>query len=293
MVPAAKCARLFHVIAPPELVSVDALVAALASARPPVVLDVRWRLGGPSSVDAHRRSHIPGSVFVPLDAELSGTPGEGGRHPLPAPAALEGALRRAGIRAGDRVVVHDLGDGAAAARAWWLLRWAGVSAVAVLDGGWAAWTAAGAPVTAEPTEPEPGDVVVRPGGMPVLDAEAAARIAREGVLLDARAPERYRGELEPVDPVAGHIPGAVNAPTTGSTGPDGRLLPPEVLRERFAALGADGAVPVGAYCGSGITAAHTVLALAVAGVPAALYVGSWSQWVTDPERPMAVGPEPG
>jgi thiosulfate/3-mercaptopyruvate sulfurtransferase len=276
-----------------ELIAVDALVAEIGSARPPVVVDVRWRLGAPSYADEHRESHIPGAVFVPLDTELSGPPGSAGRHPLPDPAALQAALRRAGACEGDRVIVHDLGDGAAAARAWWVLRWAGLAEVAVLDGGWAAWLAAGAPVTAEPTRPEPGDAVVRPGGMPVLDAVAAARLARDGVLLDARAGERYRGEHEPVDAVAGHIPGAVSAPTTGNSGHDGRLRPAGELRERFAALGVAPEQEVGAYCGSGITAAHTVLALAVAGIPASLYIGSWSNWVADPGRPVATGPEPG
>jgi thiosulfate/3-mercaptopyruvate sulfurtransferase len=191
------------------------------------------------------------------------------------------------------VVVHDLGDGFAAARAWWVLRWAGLTDVAVLDGGWAAWEAASAPVTAEPSTPGRGDVVVRPGSMPVLDAAEAARLARDGVLFDVRAGERYRGEHEPIDPVAGHIPGAVNAPTLENLRPDGTLLSAEALRARFAALGADGGVPVGAYCGSGVSAAQTVLALAVAGVPAALYVGSWSHWISDPGRPVAVGGERG
>ena len=275
------------------LISVDMLTAELGGPRPPVVLDVRWKLGGQSYADEHRAAHIPGAVFVELGTELSGPSGPGGRHPLPEPAALQASLRRAGIRAGDRVVVHDLGDGFAAARAWWVLRWAGLTDVAVLDGGWAAWQAASAPVTAEPATPAPGDVEVRPGGMPVLDAADAARLARDGVLFDVRAPERYRGEHEPVDPVGGHIPGAVNAPTLQNIRPDGTLLPADALRERFAGLGADGEVPVGAYCGSGVSAAHTVLAMAVAGVPAALYVGSWSNWIADADRPVATGPDRG
>jgi thiosulfate/3-mercaptopyruvate sulfurtransferase len=257
------------------------------------VLDIRWRLGAPPYLDDYRESHIPGAVFVTLDAELSGPAGAGGRHPLRDPAVLQGTLRRAGICEGDRVVVHDLGDGAAAARAWWVLRWAGIADVAVLDGGWAAWLASGGGVTADPSRPAPGDVVVRPGGMPVLDADAAARLARAGLLLDVRAGERYRGEREAIDPVAGHVPGAVNAPTTDNSRSDGRLRPAAELRDRFGALGADGRLPVGVYCGSGVTAAHTVLALAVAGVPAALYVGSWSQWITDPARPVATGGDPG
>ncbi|KAB8186298.1 sulfurtransferase [Nonomuraea phyllanthi] len=134
-----------------------------------------------------------------------------------------------------------------------------------------------------------GDFTARPGGMPVLTADEAAALATQGVLLDARAAERYRGEVEPVDPVAGHVPGAVNAPTTENVGPDGRFRTPAALRERFAGLGVQEGVRTGAYCGSGVTAAHEVLALEVAGLPAALYVGSWSNWVADPSRPVATG----
>ena len=159
----------------------------------------------------------------------------------------------------------------------------------MLDGGYRAWVAAGMPVsTAEPT-PTPGDFTARPGRLPVLDADGAAAVAKDGALLDARAAERYRGEVEPVDPVAGHIPGAVSAPTLGNVGVDGRFLPPRLLRERFAELGATDAAEVGAYCGSGVTAAHEILALTLAGVPAALYVGSWSNWIADGGRPYEVG----
>jgi thiosulfate/3-mercaptopyruvate sulfurtransferase len=292
MLLAGGCTRLHGVSTSPHLTSVAELAAELASARPPVVLDVRWRLGGPSCLPEHRDSHIPGAAFVDLEEDLAGPAGAGGRHPLPGADTLQAALRRSGVSAGDRVVVYDHGDGVAAGRAWWMLRWAGLGDVAVLDGGWAAWRAAAAPVTAESSRPEPGDVVVRPGAMPVLDAEEAAVLAHGGVLLDARTPERYRGEHEPVDPVAGHIPGALSAPASDYTGPDGCLLPAGELRARFAALGAQPGVAVGAYCGSGVTAARTVLALAVAGVPASLYVGSWSDWVTDPDRPVATGPDP-
>jgi thiosulfate/3-mercaptopyruvate sulfurtransferase len=197
-------------------------------------------------------------------------------------------LRAAGVSGERPVVGYDGGEGQAAARLWWTLRWAGHPAVRVLDGGFAAWRAAKRPVLPGTTEPPRGDFTVRPGRLPVLDAAGAARVAGTGVLLDARVPARYRGETEPVDPVAGHIPGAVNLPTAELVGPDGHLLPPEALRERFAAAGVRADRPVGAYCGSGVTAAHTVLALTVAGVPdPALYVGSWSEWITDPERPVA------
>jgi thiosulfate/3-mercaptopyruvate sulfurtransferase len=252
------------------------------------VIDVRWRLAGPPGRDDYAAGHLPGAVFLDLDADLCGPPGEGGRHPLPDPDDLQGVLRAAGVREGRPVVVYDLGDGLSSARAWWTLRWAGHEAVRVLDGGFPAWVAAGLPVTTEVPEPEPGDVVVRPGGMPVLDASAAGRLAGEGVLVDVRAAPRYRGEVEPIDPVAGHIPGAVNLPTTDHLEAGGRLRAADALRSRFAEVGVDDGVPVGAYCGSGVTAAHTVLALHLVGrTDAALYVGSWSEWITDPDRPVA------
>lgn len=302
---------------PRPLVTPEDLAVRLHDRVPPVVLDVRWRLGGPTGRADHAAAHLPGAVFVDLDTELAAPPGPGGRHPLPDPSALQEVLRRAGIGAGAAVVAHDDDTGAVAARAWWLLRWAGVPAgrVAVLDGGYRAWTAAGLPVTADPARPRPGDLVVRPGGMPVVDADGAAALAGAGVLLDARAGARYRGETEPVDPVAGHVPGAVNAPVTDHLDATGRWLPPAALAERYRRLGVapapggahdsahDGAPDgadqaVGAYCGSGVTAAAVVLALEYAGLrppgrPAALYAGSWSEWSADPRRPVATGAEPG
>jgi thiosulfate/3-mercaptopyruvate sulfurtransferase len=166
--------------------------------------------------------------------------------------------------------------------------------VRLLDGGRAAWQRAGGPLETGEVEPEPGTVTLTGGGMPVLDADAAAALPRTGgVLLDARAGERYRGEVEPIDPRAGHVPGAVSAPTTENLAPDGTFLPVAVLSERFAALGARPGATVGVYCGSGVTAAHEVAALAAAGVEAALWPGSWSQWSADPTRPAATGPDPG
>jgi thiosulfate/3-mercaptopyruvate sulfurtransferase len=280
------------------LIDVRSLAAELAGGSPPALLDVRWRLGGPPGIDSYRAGHLPGAVFADLDADLAGPPGAGGRHPLPAAADFEAAMRRAGVRAGHPVVAYDDGDSTVAARAWWTLRYFGHSRVRVLDGGFRAWAAAGQPVTTDSPRVPAGDFTAVSGNLPVLDASGAAALARSGVLLDARAGERYRGETEPIDPVAGHIPGALNAPTLANVDGDGRFLPPDELRRRFAALGvaadpgtADG--EVGAYCGSGVTAAHEVLALALAGVPAALYVGSWSDWITDPARPVATGPDPG
>jgi thiosulfate/3-mercaptopyruvate sulfurtransferase len=288
---------------PAPLMSTGDLARLLSRTDPsarPVLLDVRWRLGGPAGRADHDAGHLPGAVYVDLDTELAEpATGTGGRHPLPSGERLQAALRRAGVRAGSRVVSYDDGDGSVAARAWWLLRWAGLPAerVAVLDGGYRAWVEEGRPVTAEPSRPEPGDVVVCPGEMPVLDAGDAASVARTGVLLDARAPGRYRGETEPVDPRAGHVPGARNAPATGNVGPDGRWLAPAALAERFAGLGVRPGVDVGAYCGSGINATALVLALEHAGLrdvssPAGLYAGSWSDWCTDPARPVATGAAP-
>ena len=274
----------------PAAVLIDSadLADRLAGPSAPSVLDVRWRLGGPPGREDYVNGHIPGAAFLDLDTQLAGAPGAGGRHPLPDPERLRGALRAAGVRDGYPVVVYDLGDGVAAARLWWTLRWAGLADVRVLDGGFAAWTGAGRPVEPGEVTPAPGDVTVRPGGMPVLDAAGAAATAERGALLDARTAVRFRGESEPIDPVAGHIPGATNVPAADLSGADGRLLPAAALRERFTTAGVPDAGPVGAYCGSGVTAAQTVLALTVAGYPEpALYVGSWSEWITDPDRPVA------
>jgi thiosulfate/3-mercaptopyruvate sulfurtransferase len=253
------------------------------------ILDVRWRLGGPPGIESYREGHIPGAMFCDLDTDLAAPPGPEGRHPLPASAAFQSAMRRLGVSASRPVVVYDDADSTAAARAWWTLRYYGHSDVRVLDGGLRAWTRAGLPLVKEAATVTPGDFTAVPGGMPVLDADQAAEAATSGVLLDARAAERYRGEVEPVDPVAGHIPGAISAPTGQNVEPGGRFHTAEFLRERFNTLGVVEGVPVAAYCGSGVTAAHEVLALEVAGITAALYVGSWSNWVADPGRPVATG----
>jgi thiosulfate/3-mercaptopyruvate sulfurtransferase len=278
------------------LITVAELAELAARPSPPTLLDVRWRLGGPPGIDLYRAGHIPGAVFTDLDRDLAAPPGPGGRHPMPATADFEAAMRRAGVRDNQPVVVYDDADSTAAARAWWLLRYFGHRQVRVLDGGFAAWTAAGHPVQTGPpaSAHAAGDFTASPGHLALLDADGAAALARTGVLLDARAGARYRGETEPVDPVAGHIPGAVSAPTAENVHKDGTFLPPADLARRFAALGvgADGDHAVGAYCGSGVTAAHEVLALTLAGIPAALYTGSWSEWITNPSRPVATGPDP-
>jgi thiosulfate/3-mercaptopyruvate sulfurtransferase len=272
------------------LVSVAALAADLAGGPGPTLLDVRWHLGGPPGIDSYRRGHLPAAVFTDLDRDLAGPPGAGGRHPLPEPAAFQAAMRAAGVRQDRAVVVYDDADATIAARGWWTLRYYGHQDVRVLDGGYRAGFSAGLGGTRPEPDPEPGDFTARPGHMPVLDAAGARAIAATGRLLDARPAERYRGETEPIDPVAGHIPGAVSAPTIGNVTADGTFAGPAELAARFAALGVTRDGPaVGAYCGSGVTAAHEVLALALAGVPAALYVGSWSNWVADPDRPVATG----
>jgi thiosulfate/3-mercaptopyruvate sulfurtransferase len=280
------------------LIDVTSLAGWLESGDPPVLLDVRWRLGGPPGIESYQSGHLPGAVYMDVDRDLAGAPGAGGRHPLPVPARFGAVMRAAGVRAGRPVVAYDDADSTIAARLWWSLRYFGHDQVQVLDGGYRRWAAAGLPVTTAEPQPASGDFSATAGHMPVLDAAGAAALARSGALLDARAAERYRGETEPVDPVAGHIPGALSVPTAANVTADGRFLDRGALRERFAALGIQAgktaaAMEVGAYCGSGVTAAHEVLALELAGVRAALYVGSWSGWVADPARPVATGADPG
>jgi thiosulfate/3-mercaptopyruvate sulfurtransferase len=273
------------------LVSVEQLASLLTTDRPPAVLDARWDLATGARSDLYQEGHIPSAQFVDLDADLAAAPGAGGRHPLPAHPDFQAAMRVRGLSAGRMTVVYDGGPATAAARAWWLLRYFGHPAVAVLDGGLAAWIGAGQPLETGPPAPvRAGDLTATAGGMPVLDAAGAAELASKGGLLDARAPERFRGEAEPIDPVAGHIPGALNRPTTLNVDGAGRLRSPRELRDAFSALGVREEVPVGAYCGSGVTAAHQILALERAGFQAALYPGSWSEWITDPSRPVATGP---
>jgi thiosulfate/3-mercaptopyruvate sulfurtransferase len=216
-----------------------------------------------------------------------------GRHPLPSLADLQASARSWGLTANRPVAVYDDSNGLSAARAWWLLSWAGVSDVHVLDGGLAAWIAEGGTLATESTRPVPGDIDLVGGMLPVLTADEAAALASDGVLLDARSGERYRGEAEPIDPVAGHIPGAVSAPTTENLVASGCFAATESLRERFDGLHVDGSQPVGVYCGSGVTAAHEILALSLIGITASLYPGSWSAWITDPGRPVATGPHSG
>ncbi len=285
------------------LVGAEELRHLLSSATPPVLLDIRWSLAGPPGRQVYAEGHVPGAVFVDLDTELADPVGDGtrGRHPLPDPARFAAAMRRAGVALDRPVVVMDGGDGSVAARAWWLLRHHGHDDVRLLDGGLAAWRAAGGAVV-EGDEAAPYDDDGPAAGarftadvarLRVLDADEAAAYAVERALLDVRAGARYRGETEPVDRAAGHIPGALNAPTADNVDADGRFRPVEELAARFGALGVHAGSPVAVSCGSGVTATHSVLALALLGIDAGLYAGSWSEWVSDPSRPVATGPERG
>ena len=273
-----------------DVATLKDLVGAGSTDRRAVLLDVRWALGDPHGREHYLAAHLPGAVFVDLATELAG-PADPfrGRHPLPALEQFQASVRAWGVRSGDVVVAYDDSGNLAAARLWWMLREAGFPDVYLLDGGLAAWRDAGFAVESGEPEPEPGDVELAGGAMPVIDAGQAASWGRQGLLLDARAGERYRGEFEPVDPRAGHIPGAVSAPTTANLGADGRFLSPATLRERFTGLGVRAGVPTAVYCGSGVTAAHEIAALEIAGFPAALYPGSFSEWSNNAANPVVTG----
>ncbi len=252
-----------------------------------VVLDVQFTLGGPPSEDEYRVAHLPGARHLSIEGDLSSAPGAHGRHPLPDIAQVEAGLVRCGVRDGDCVVAYDAKTSLAAARAWWVLRYFGFANVLVLNGGMAAWVAAGGSVTTDIPEVEPGGVHLKPGGMPLLSAESAAVDASQGRLWDVRAPERFRGDSEPIDRVAGHIPGARNAPATAFQDETGHFLPPAEIAEVAAGFGISPGDATS--CGSGITAAQVALALAQASIPVGVYVGSWSEWIADPRRPVATG----
>lgn len=273
------------------LITVGELDSLLAANSRVVLLDVRWSLAEPNGYKFYIAGHIPGAQFVDLDSDLAGPPGpEVGRHPLPELAALQESARRWGIDDGDPVVVYDDTGGTSAARAWWLLRWGGLTGVRILDGGLAAWNSAGGFLEDGDVSVAPGTVVLTGGDMPVADADETARVGSDaGVLLDARAAERYSGAVEPVDARAGHIPGALSAPTGENLDPGTRFRSAEDLRRRYRELGVAPDSDVVVYCGSGVTAAHEVAALASIGVQARLYPGSFSQWSADLERPVATG----
>lgn len=262
------------------------------------VVDVRWYLTEPARGRAeYQESHIPGAAFVDLETELSAPRGQGpGRHPLPTSEAFRAVMERAGISNNTVVIAYDSSGGSAAARLWWLLRYFGHSQVALLNGGWQAWNAAGYPTTAEAPSFAAAQFTPTPQPDMLVDADAVERLRNTPgtLLLDARATERYEGRVEPIDPKAGHIPGARSAPFAGNLNADGTLKSADELRERYNALGAAQAEQIVCYCGSGVTAAHDVLALYLAGYSdAKLYEGSWSDWSSDPSRPVATGEDTG
>jgi len=262
------------------------------------IFDCRFDLARPSyGRAAYLDAHLPGAVYADLNADLSGpATATSGRHPLPSPSGFEARLRAWGVDAGSLVVAYDDGNGAYASRLWWMMRWLGHDDVAVLDGGMQRWRQLGLPLDALVPAPGPGNFRARPRAAMAVPADQVLAAAKDPAtrLLDARAPERYRGDVEPIDKVAGHIPGARNHPFGISLDPQGRFLPPEALREAFAAS-LDGVPPESAiaYCGSGVTACHLLLALEHAGLAGArLYPGSWSEWSSDPSRPVATGAAP-
>lgn len=257
--------------------------------RPVHLLDVRWALDGSKGRHNYLEGHLPGAVHIDLPTELAAPAAPGaGRHPLPDPESFAATLRRAGVRQDGIVIAYDDTNGAPAARLVWMLRAVGHEA-AVLDGGLAAWDG---PLVAAAEQPAPGDVTARPwpaSAIATIDEVAAG----QALVIDARAPERYRGDVEPMDPRAGHVPGAINLPFSGNLGADGRFRPEDQLRVRFAAAGAQPESEIIVYCGSGVTATHDVLALQQAGYDRVrLFPGSWSQWSADPDRPVATGPTP-
>lgn len=281
------------------LISVDHLQALIAARASLVLLDCRFDLGDPAAGERdYRAGHLPGAHYLHLDRDLSAErlDAEGrmrGRHPLPAPEHFAALMRALGVGPGVQVVAYDAQPGVYAARAWWMLKWIGHEATAVLDGGMAAWVQAGGEISTDmPSRPaiagEPLAVTPR---RPTVDADTLMRDLGRVKLLDARAPERFRGEVEPIDPVAGHIPGALNRPFQANLAPDGRFKPADQLAQDYRALLA-GAIPEAVIhqCGSGVTACHNLLAMEHAGLTGSqLYPGSWSEWCADPRRPVARG----
>ena len=282
----------------PLLVTCDWL-ASKASDPDIRVADVRWSLVEKGKgLTAYREGHVPGALFLDVDTDLAAPRGEGpGRHPLPAPGPFAAAMARAGIGADAHVIAYDFGDGSTAARLWWLLRYYGHERVSVLDGGMARWVAEGRPVEGGVRSVAPAAFTATPHSEMVADAAAVERLRKDAraLVIDVRMPERYEGRREPIDPVAGHVPGARNRPypTNVRSPEDPRFLPAGELRTAFEQLGAGAGGPVACYCGSGVNACQTVLALELAGFPnALLYEGSWSDWCSVPARAVATGPEP-
>lgn len=272
-----------------HFVTAAELAKLLTNPRPPVVLDVRNSNDVPDGRPEYQAGHIPGAVYVDLPTELQGVrEGFSGARPLPPLERLQEQARAWGISAGDPVVVYDNVAGTKAGRAWFVLRWAGIASVRLLDGGYQAWADGGYQVSVAEPAPVPGDVVLSPGHLDVLDADEAAAFAARGALYDARALSQFAGSAQ--QPRTGHIPGAIAAPTRENLTAEGLVKDERTLRERFAALGIDGGRAVGVYCGGGVAGAHELAVLASLGIPAALFVGSFSAWSSDPSREVETGP---
>lgn len=265
--------------------------------RRPVVVDVRWALGRGSEAnrDEYLAGHLPGAAFLDLEAGLSGAvseDGRGGRHPMPSAQLAQRAFRAVGIDDERPVVVYDGANSLAAARAWWLLEYFGKDEAAVLNGGLAAWQRAGLPIQTGEVVPDGGDIVLTPGGRRLLDAEGVEHYLENHQVIDARPADRFRGENETVDPVAGHIPGALSVPALENVDADGRFLSADDLELKFTARGVRPDRRAALYCGSGVQACHLALAIEAADVghyDPAVYIGSWSDWISDPDRPIATG----
>ena len=266
-----------------------------------IIFDCRFLLSQPDEKEKYYlKAHIPGAVYAHLDRDFSAPiiPGQTGRHPLPTPEEAARRFGVMGIGPGMQVVAYDdQGGSLAAVRLWWMLRWLGHEAVAVLDGGWQAWLEEDLPVRGGVETRPPQTLIARPRSGLYVTSDEVEQLRRDPGyrLVDVRAGERYRGEVEPIDPVAGHIPGALNAPYTNNLNEEGKFRLPSELRENYAALLGD--TPTGRvifYCGSGVTSIHSILALQLAGLgEARLYAGSWSEWIASRQRPVALGPDPG
>jgi thiosulfate/3-mercaptopyruvate sulfurtransferase len=283
----------FQTMAWTTLISVDELAESIDRC---VVVDTRYDLMQPDAGEkAYAHAHLPGAHYLHLEHDLASPKGDGqrGRHPLPDRSTLAKRLGGIGLDRGRQLVAYDAHGGFFAARLWWLARWLGHQEVAVLDGGLGAWSAAGYPLSSDPPQPKAGDFEA---GDPVMASVELTDVmtnlsSRSRLVVDARAPERYRGDVEPLDPVAGHIPGAVNRPTGMNLRPDGRFKPAPVLLAEFKTLlGTQPATQIIHSCGSGVSACHNVLAMEIAGLSgSAIFPGSWSQWCAEPTRPVATG----
>ena len=277
------------------LITAAELADLIDAGDPVTILDVRWRLDEPDGHPAYLQGHIPGAVYVSLENELSDHTITGrGRHPLPSGRSVEASARRWGVRQGVPTVVYDDWNRAGSARAWWVLTAAGLADVRILDGGLSAWRSAGDSLATGPVAPPPGNATalhddLYAGALPTLTAQQVGDA--DVTLLDARAPERFRGDVEPVDRVAGHIPGAKNLPSGDVLAGDGTFLAEGALAQLLSEHGIEHDGRLGAYCGSGVTASITLAALATMGYQAALFPGSWSEWSSDPARAVAREPD--